>query len=238
MPRLHVNQVAHQAEAQQITNQALGAVSTADGRVGVGYARDLVASQARSLEPLAKLGQMPFASGMLMSGIPLPGIRGRVRSISGTSLTLWDVNDQVNFTGGLRVQASATEPTTGAVRSGDASIVASVGGTGVLLASTNWTTAIPALAVGDFLYGFGEYEAPTPLLDANGQMMGEWIGARQVRIQHHGGRSSLNMNQVSGYFVLQNNGSQPAQLWTLHNGNDLLILGSKYASPGVDLWLF
>ena len=178
----------------------------------------------------------------------MPGIRGRVKSFSGTTLTLWNPLDARNFLPfsatsnlpqpGAQVEASATDGTTGSVRTGTQAIQSIDPAAGVLTASVAWATTIPALAVDDYLWGTGEFATPTPRLDASGTPTGDWIGARQIRIDHNGGRSALRMNTVSGFFVLNNTGSQPAALWMLANGNGVLILGSKWASPGVDLWIF
>lgn len=247
MPKLYINQAAHHAEVQATTAKPIGTVTTDVGRTSIGSSRDLLEAQRHTLESLGRLAQMPFALGRLFTDIPLPGIRGRVRSFSGKALTLWSPADARNFVrydnpyaaqrGGY-VEASSGDSTYSAPRTGTQALTAIDPVNGVLYSDVNWSTTIPALANGDFLFGSKECDPPQPRVDSSGVMTGEWSGNRVVRIMVGGSGARDGMHQAGGVLVLRNAGSQPAELWLLTSAPGLLILGSKYASPGVDLWVF
>jgi hypothetical protein len=89
------------------------------------------------------------------------GSRGVVGSESTTTLTLADKADTVNFETGMKIAASSTDGTSGALRdSGDTVTIVGVDRSlGTLTGSTAWATTISGLVAGDYLFEDGDFGA-------------------------------------------------------------------------------
>ena len=119
-----------------------------------------------------KLQTLPFLRNVCVKqDVELPGIRGRVRSISGTTLTLWTPSDVRNFlpdalrlvpgaSAMKKVEASSTDGTYGTKHAGAASIESVNETDGTVTATVPWTTAISSLVNDDYLFGENEHGPP------------------------------------------------------------------------------
>lgn len=195
--------------------------------------------QGASKDLRRELGANPFLRGQLIADVPLLGIRGRVQSISGTTLTLCDPATTANFQTyqagtrqlGATVVASATDGTSGTQRSGSVNISGTNAVTGTLeSASGNWTTAISGLTAGDYLFGINEWGPPVPIY-SGGQRTGRFSSGPVVSLRVSGFERG-----ASGVLVLRS-AIQPAQVWWLGQAPGVVNLGSRYAGRA-DLWIF
>lgn len=86
-------------------------------------------------------------------------------SVAGTTVTLLNISQIVNFYNGMLVQASVDDGTGGGgTRSAGATqtITANDVNLGTLTGAANWNTAIAAIGVNDFLFNQGDYNAKFP----------------------------------------------------------------------------
>lgn len=255
MPRI-LKEPNYTGALETLTQKAEATVTSPEGRAGMRYTRDALALQQRTNRPIEILSASPFADGMLVSDVVLPGIRGQVCSFSGTDLVLREEATIANFaiydpaTDLPNATISACSVGTAIPRSGTVRIaslsqrlVSYSGGLyfveSILTSgSGNWSTAITGLAAGDELYGVqesvpGNHGAPLRLTDAAGLSTGEYLGP-VVRVGVH---FRDRRHVVSGVFVLRSR-IQPAVVTLLEGKTpNILHVASKYASVA-DLWVF
>lgn len=109
----------------------------------------------RALEDLAHvlkpIVENPLGQVSLVTGVELPGVRGRVFDVSGPVLTLGRASDARKFKVGDVVHAATVPGGDGLddLRSGSVTLTAV--GSGTLTASADWASAIPGIAKGDYL---------------------------------------------------------------------------------------
>lgn len=85
---------------------------------------------------------------------------GRANGVSTATVTLTNVDDIVNFRRGMKVQAATTDGTTGAVRSGQTSVIAVDRSLGKVTLAATFATDIPGITLtanGDFLFPSGDF---------------------------------------------------------------------------------
>lgn len=87
------------------------------------------------------------------------GSRGKLASgsVAGTTLTLENPQQAVNFHKGMYLQSSATDGLSGAVRAGRVQLAAVNRATGVLTATGNWNAGIGAIVNTDYLFREGDF---------------------------------------------------------------------------------
>lgn len=85
------------------------------------------------------------------------GWSGVVASVATDTVTLTRRHDAQAFQEGEEVVSSETDGLTGSLQAGSAIIASSNGDDGTIVATTNWTTAIPGLDAGDFLFKAGNF---------------------------------------------------------------------------------
>lgn len=191
------------------------------------FTRRLVDAHNRILKPLNTLSALPFAAGLLVTDLALPGIRGRVAAVSGHLLTLRDETTAGNFAvytdSDARPNASvfAADPSTNVLRSGSVRIteirrdLVAIGGdrsvaqSKLVSGSGSWSTAIPGLSVGDLLYGASDHGSISRVYDENGAWTGDYTPGPCVRL-----RMKFGQGNPSGAFVLSSR-IQPALIWWL-----------------------
>jgi len=109
----------------------------------------------RALEDLAHvlkpIVENPLGQVSLVTGVELPGVRGRVAAVAGPVLTLGRASDARKFKVGDVVHAATVPGGDGLddLRSGSVTLTAV--GSGTLTASADWASAIPGIAKGDWL---------------------------------------------------------------------------------------
>jgi len=138
----------------QVTGQAIDAA-------GQGGDDAMVKLADETLDGGYYSGYDSLANAMFGNG---GGARGQILSTSSvnntTTITLADAQSALKFWPGQVIQASSDDGTGGAgVRSGSVTLsgVDPVGGT--LTATGNWSAGIPAIAAGDYLFAYGDYNA-------------------------------------------------------------------------------
>jgi hypothetical protein len=107
-----------------------------------------------------------YAAGVYGNG---GGAIGRLTSgvtLSGTTATLNTIDDVVNFEKGMYLQLSATDGTSGSVKSGRTLVTAVDRDAGTLTVATAWSTAIPTAAASDYIFPEGDFGAKMKGLDA------------------------------------------------------------------------
>lgn len=89
------------------------------------------------------------------------GLIGQIRTggISGSTITLADPNQIVNFEIGMVLNLATTDGTTGAKRTGTLTVAGVNRDSGVITTSVAVTTGIPAAAALDFIFQNGDFEA-------------------------------------------------------------------------------
>lgn len=176
---------------------------------------------------------LPFTGGTLVREVSLPGIRGRVKAISGVTLTLWNPEDVKNFPSSKVIEAAQTDGSTGVKRSGSVTVVDVDVMAGTVTANTAWTTGIPALTTNDYLFGVNEFGPPIA-----GSVPGTYTSGSVITL--------YTQSVVSGGVIATRViGSQPAQFRTLQvnrpqglgSKSMTVVLESRFATTA-DLWLF
>jgi hypothetical protein len=95
------------------------------------------------------------------------GARGQISAGSNTgtaTITLANINDIVHFEKDMVLNASDTDGTSGAKRTGTVTVSAVNRNTGTITASGNWTAGIAAAVAGDYLFQHGDFEAANSML--------------------------------------------------------------------------
>jgi hypothetical protein len=179
--------------------------------------------------------------GSLVEAVALPGIRGRVASISGTTLTLFDPATAANFSAdakesGHTVVASADDGSIGTLRSGSVNIARTNVRTGEIESgSGNWTTAIPGLSVGDYLFGEHEWGPPVPAYA--GGSGNKWTGLFSSGPVLTLRMAAARIRAPNGVIVVRST-IQRADVWWLGSTTpDVVNIGSRFAGVA-DLWFF
>lgn len=101
------------------------------------------------------------------------GARGQISSgssVAGTTITLANISDVVNFEKGMVLNLSAADGTSGAKRTGTVTLTAVDRDAGTLTASANWNT-ITGAAVSDYIFQNGDIEATKSMLSG----LGAWL---------------------------------------------------------------
>ncbi|MBX3205491.1 MAG: hypothetical protein KF764_10510 [Labilithrix sp.] len=178
--------------------------------------------EAHTNEIAGRLGALPFLGGQIFKDVSLPGIRGRVRAIAGTTLTLWRPEDARSFVAGQVIEAAATDGELGAKRAGKVTIANANVAAGTVTATADWPTGIPALALDDYL--FGEREFGPPVESQNGV---DWSAGSVRTLVVPGVRQGAVV-------VLASHGPRPAILRTifarLRDGATLVAIESRFAT--------
>lgn len=91
------------------------------------------------------------------------GARGKVGAISGSTFTLADINQIVNFEVGMVLNFGTTNGTSGSKLAGTLTITAVNRTTGVITCSAAITTGIASAAVGNWVFQNGDFEATRSL---------------------------------------------------------------------------
>lgn len=92
--------------------------------------------------------------------------RGTVGSFTGATITLAFASQAVNFAAGMVLNVSATDGTSGAIRTGTVTILGVDLGTGVITCTGTVTTGIAAIANGDSIFQIGDFGAAAAGLDS------------------------------------------------------------------------
>lgn len=142
------------------------------------------------------------------------GAIARVSSISTTTLTVTDPADMVFVEVGMELQLSATDGTSGSVRSGSATVTAVDRQAGTIETDSNWTTQISGATANDYVFVDGDFGNKASGLDA-------WIPATAPgATAFHGVDRSADTTRLGG--VRYDGSSQPIEE-ALIDGCELVV---------------
>lgn len=202
--------------------------------------------RARSLvEDLRQALAAPFLRGHLFASLRLPGLRGRVQSVSGSTLTLCNAADADNFVvfasgtsgppAGSIVEAASTDGSSGGAKhTGQVQIASIDRAGGVLTASAPWST-ISGIAAGDYLFGAKEFGPPVKQTGNTGRPT--YVSGSVLRVRYATTRDGGTNSSSVGWLVLRTTGPRPAQIRSLYSDREWLYLESREATT-VDLWVY
>lgn len=162
------------------------------------------------------------------------GARGKIASVSTTSLTLSDINTVVNFEVGMKITSATTDGTSG---SDDAEAIAITGvnrSTGVLTAAVTWTAG-GHFANSSYLFREGDFGVALSGLDTwlntSGTLFGQARSSesRLLGISHDGSSQSLEEALLNADIKVAREGGKLSHFFLNHaDFNNLrLSLGSK-----------
>lgn len=75
-------------------------------------------------------------------------------------MTLWHPGDAANFATSQQVESAPTDGETGTKNAGSATVTGVDTTNGIITASAAWSTAIPGIAINDYLFGLSEFGPP------------------------------------------------------------------------------
>lgn len=156
----------------RVRDYAFGQITTEAIRASKNDAGALVDGLKTEVDGAVYTCMRSLAINMFLNG---GGARGRISStssVAGTSITLSNVSDVVNFEVGMVLNLSANDGTTGAKRVGTVTLTGVDRTAGTLTASANWNT-ITGAAVNDYIFQNGDIEATKSMVSG----LAAWIPA-------------------------------------------------------------
>ena len=143
----------------RISDYAFGQVTAEAIRASKSDAGSLVDGLKAEVDGAIYTNMRSLAIGMFGNSGAKRGVISATSAVGTPTITLATITDITNFEVGMLLNVAATDGTSGAKRAGIVTVVGVDRVLGTVTVSGNWSAGIAAVAVGDFIFQNGDFEA-------------------------------------------------------------------------------